>query len=163
MCQVVFIFAISKNGVMGCDGDLPWNYPEDLQRFKDRTMGHPIVMGRKTWESLPVQPLPGRKNIVLTKNSEYTDDRCVVYNDLKPVIYDHPNDTIYVIGGSQIFQEYLAFADKLDICYIDKEYEGDIKWKGINLNEWFMFSDTKGETPELTFMTYVRKSLDRPY
>lgn len=141
MCQIIFLVAVDKNGVMGCDGEIPWHYPEDVQRFKRITMGYPVIMGRKTWESLPVKPLPGRENIVLTKNNRYADHRCHVYDSFKTAIYDYRTLKVFVIGGAQIFKEYMDFADQIDITYINKEYKGNVYWPGIDLSQWEVISE----------------------
>lgn len=154
MCKIVFLVAVSKNGVIGDKGAIPWHYPEDIQRFKRITMGYPVVMGRKTWESLPKKPLAGRPNIVLTKNG-FTDHRCHIYDSLKRAIFDFRDKKIFVIGGAQIFERYMHFADVIDVTYIDKEYEGDTYWPGIDLDKWFISKEKIDN--DLIFVQYNRR------
>ena len=98
--QVIFLVALDKNNLMGCSNTIPWHYAEDVKRFKRITTGYPIIMGRKTWESLPIQPLPNRINIVLTRNTSYnTGGKAEVFNNLKEVLTKfNTYDKIYVIG-----------------------------------------------------------------
>jgi len=156
MCKIIFLVAVASNGVMGCAGGLPWYYPEDIQRFKRITMGHPIIMGRKTWDILPKKPLEGRENIVLTKSGRFEDHRCHVYDSMRQAIYDFRDKKIFVIGGAQIFSQYMDFADKLDITSINKDYEGDVIWPGINEDDWHI--DKQRISGELTFTAYKRNA-----
>lgn len=142
------IVAMSKNGVIGKDNKLPWHLPEDLKRFKRITMGHPIIMGRKTFESIG-KPLPGRKNIVLSRSlplltslltSPYKgeEDQIVVMNSLeKAFSLCNPNEEVFVIGGAEIFKLALPFAHKIYLTLIEQEIDGDIFFQKINLQEDF--------------------------
>lgn len=155
MSEIIFLVAIANNGVLGCDGRIPWHHPADIKRFKNITMGYPVVMGRKTWDSLPKQPLPGRINIVLTRNS-IVDDRCLVYRDLKEVIVMFSNkEKIYVIGGAEIFKAYMDFADTLDITYINDYYNGDTFFPDVDMEKWYIYN--KFNTEGLEFVKYKRK------
>jgi dihydrofolate reductase len=109
------IWAQSTRGIIGRDNTIPWRLPEDLARFKDLTMGHPVVMGRLTWESLPpsVRPLPGRRNIVVTRTADYRADGADVVTELP----DEPD--AWVIGGAQIYALALAHADRCEVTEVD--------------------------------------------
>ncbi|AKS36661.1 dihydrofolate reductase [Mycolicibacterium goodii] len=109
------IWAQSTAGVIGRDNTIPWRLPEDLARFKELTMGHPVVMGRLTWESLPIKfrPLPGRRNIVVTRNSDYRAEGAEVVADLP----DEPD--AWVIGGAQIYALALPDADRCEVTEVD--------------------------------------------
>ena len=153
--MIIFIVAMANNGVIGKNGKLPWHYPEDLQRFKALTMGSPIVMGRKTWDSLPIKPLPGRINIVLTRNYDFQCPDVQVYDNLKNIIWDYKgHEKIYVIGGAQIFEDYFDYADVIEVTHINKDFEGDVFFPCIDVRKWY---NTRMErSNELLYVTYER-------
>ncbi|MDP6312292.1 MAG: dihydrofolate reductase, partial [Phycisphaerales bacterium] len=111
--QIVLVAAVSDNGVIGRDGDMPWHLPDDLKRFKKLTMGHPIVMGRRTWDSIG-RPLPGRTNIVMTRDASFAADGAVVAHSENDV-FDVSGDanTVMVIGGGEIYRIFLPNADRV--------------------------------------------------
>ena len=132
------IAAVAENGVIGRNNTLPWRLPEDLRRFKSITMGHPLIMGRKTWESLG-RPLPGRTNIVVTGNKRFRPDGAVVAPDFEAALARAREadgaEEIFVIGGESLFQEALARADRLYLTLIHRAFEGDARfpetdWRG---------------------------------
>ena len=153
---IIFLAAVSKNGVIGCDGKMPWHYTADITRFKNITMGKTVVMGRKTWDSLPIKPLPGRENIVISRSSDLTLDGATVYDDFTKVIYHNNSNEIFVIGGSEIFKSYMDYADILDITHIDQEYEGDVYFPEIDPNVWKVMTEMKCGG-HLRFTIYSRK------
>ena len=159
MSQVVFLVALDKNNLMGCNNAIPWHYSEDLKRFKSLTVGYPVVMGRKTWESLTVQPLPNRPNVVLTRDVNYsTEDRAYVYNNLDKVLFDFKNyEKIFIIGGAEIFKAYISYADVLDITKINAEFSGDVYWEDLDLSIWELQSSNISGI--LDFRTYIRKEV----
>ncbi|MCV7347941.1 dihydrofolate reductase [Mycolicibacterium rhodesiae] len=111
------IWAQSTSGVIGRDGGIPWRLPEDLARFKELTMGHTVVMGRRTWESLPgsVRPLPGRKNVVLTRQADYMADGATVVSALDDV----PDDDMWVIGGAEVYHLALPLATHCEVTEVE--------------------------------------------
>ncbi|MGV0742277.1 dihydrofolate reductase [Mycolicibacterium sp. XJ870] len=122
---VGLIWAQSTSGVIGRDGGIPWRLPEDQARFKELTLGQTVVMGRLTWESLPakVRPLPGRRNVVITRDPDYVADGAEVVTELGDVFRG------WVIGGAQIYGQALAFADRCEVTEIDIDLppaEGDV-------------------------------------
>lgn len=124
---ISLIAAISKNRVLGKDNDLIYKIPEDQKRFKDITSGHPIIMGRKTYESIG-RPLPHRTNIVITKNPQLRAPGCIVVNSLDDAIAEAKKteqNEIFIVGGGQIYERALPVADKLYLTIIDEEAEGD--------------------------------------
>lgn len=125
--MVSIIVAIAgKKRVIGKKGALPWHIPEELKRFKEITMGHPIIMGRITHESIG-KALPGRTNIVITTHPDYQAEGCIVVHSLDDALRQAQGaDECFVIGGGQIYSEALPLADKLYLTYIDKEIEGDV-------------------------------------
>ena len=141
--KIIIIAAIARNGVIGASGGLPWpsrQYPEDMAHFRDVTMGHAVVMGRHTWESIPAKfrPLPGRTNLVVTSrftlaSSIDTSPHGIEYpcSDLRDAIGEaraHGHEKLYVIGGARLYAAALPFADELDLTLIDREWEGDVKF-----------------------------------
>jgi dihydrofolate reductase len=139
---VSLIVAVAQNGVIGRDNQLPWHLPEDLKYFKRVTMGKPVVMGRKTFESIG-KPLPGRTNIVITRNSGYTADGVKVVHTLKEALAlcktlptaDDSNE-LMVIGGGEIFSESLLLADKLYLTRIHAEVVGDAYFPAFDEELW---------------------------
>ncbi|MGV0716756.1 dihydrofolate reductase [Mycolicibacterium sp. XJ662] len=117
---VGLIWAQSTSGVIGRDGTIPWRLPEDQARFKEITMGHTVVMGRLTWESLPakVRPLPGRRNVVLTRRAEYAADGAEVVGGLDDAL---TGDTTWVIGGAEVYVAALAVATHCEVTEVDIE------------------------------------------
>lgn len=125
----IIVAVAGKKRVIGKKGGLPWYIPEELKRFKSITMGHPVIMGRKTHESIG-RPLPGRTNIVITHDSGYSAEGCLVVHDLDEALSiaqgEPGSEEIFVVGGGQIYQQALPLADKLYLTYIDKEIAGDV-------------------------------------
>jgi dihydrofolate reductase len=137
--RVAFVVAAARNGVIGRDGRLPWHISSDLQRFKALTMGKPVLMGRRTWESLPRRPLPGRVNIVVTRQAGYAAAGAVVARDLDhalAVAAEVGTDEICVIGGGEVFRELMPKADRLYLSEIDLDPAGDTFLPPVNPGEW---------------------------
>ncbi len=121
--MISIIVACSKNNVIGNDNKLIWHLPNDLKRFKRLTNGNPILMGRKTFESIG-RPLPNRINIILTRDKNFKADGCIVYNNIEEALeIFHTN--LWVIGGSEIYNQFLPHANSIEMTLIDKEFEGD--------------------------------------
>ncbi len=118
--SVALIWAQSTSGVIGRDGGIPWQVPEDMARFKDLTLGHTVVMGRRTWESLPkrFRPLPGRRNIVLTRNADYFAEGAEVVTSVDDALVSGA-DTTWVIGGSEIYHLALPAATRCEVTEVD--------------------------------------------
>jgi dihydrofolate reductase len=140
--KIALIVAASQNNVIGLDNQLPWHLPEDLQYFKAVTMGKPILMGRKTYDSIG-RPLPGRANIVLTRDTNWTADGVEVVNDLDAAIAASEKackaagaDELMIIGGEQIYRKFLPLANKLYLTKVEAEVEGDAYFPAIDSNQW---------------------------
>jgi dihydrofolate reductase len=129
--EIVLIAAIAKqNRVIGKDGKLPWYIPEDLKRFKRLTMGFPVIMGRKTFDSIIARnkrPLPGRPNLVLTKTREYPEfPEVSTFSSLNDAVQAAEGaETVFIIGGASLYQEAFESADRLELTLVNGEYEGD--------------------------------------
>lgn len=125
---VHLIFARSVNGVIGKGGAIPWHLPEDMAHFRRQTQGCPVVMGRKTWDSLPerFRPLPGRQNIVVTRNREWSAPGAFPAASLADAFAHCPADSdIWVIGGAQIYEQAMPIAQTAEVTEIDAAFEGD--------------------------------------
>ena len=124
------IWAEAHDGVIGADGGMPWHVPEDLAHFKALTLGAPVVMGRRTWESFPARfrPLPGRRNIVITRQEDWTDAGAERSGSLEAALAlagDGEPERIWVIGGGQLFREAIGLADLLEVTELDIAVDGD--------------------------------------
>jgi dihydrofolate reductase len=147
--MISFIVAMDKNRVIGKDNQLPWHLPADLKFFKKTTMGHPIVMGRKTHESIG-KPLPGRENIIVTRNKQYQPEGCMVIHSLAELkrLESKKEEEVFVIGGAEIFKTIFPIADRLYITMIAHEFAGDTYFPEFNESDWNLVSIAKGETDE---------------
>ncbi len=135
---VSLIVAVSQNNVIGKDNRLPWHLPEDLKYFKNTTWAMPIVMGRKTWESLG-KPLPGRTNIVITRNNGFKADGAVVVNSLEEaekIAREQDTKELFIIGGAEIFNMALPLANRLYLTRIHHEFEGDVFFPPVDETKW---------------------------
>ncbi len=122
---VGLIWAQASNGVIGKDGRLPWRLPEDLAHFKRTTMGHPVIMGRRTWESLFVQPLPGRRNLVVTRQAEWSAPGAEVCRSVDEAVRRCAGDDAWVIGGAQVYAAALPHADLAVVTELEESFDGD--------------------------------------
>ncbi len=128
--------AMDKNRVIGINNTLPWHLPADLQHFKKTTMGKPIVMGRKTYESIG-KPLPGRRNIILTRQSDYQAAGCDIFTDIENLLDNLANESeVMIIGGAEIFKRVLPITQRLYLTLIDHEFAGDTFFPQWHANEW---------------------------
>lgn len=126
--QVNMIFARAANGVIGKDNTLPWHLPEDMAHFKRLTQGWPVIMGRKTWDSLPpkFRPLPGRTNIVVTRQQDWTAPGAVVAASVEEAFrHCKSPEQVWVIGGAQIYAQAAPLADRIEVTEIAQDFEGD--------------------------------------
>jgi dihydrofolate reductase len=156
MSEIIIIAAISENNVIGKDGKIPWHIKEDLQRFKRLTLNHPVIMGRKTYESLPVKPLKDRINIVLTRDKSFNPPDAIVKNSLQDAIeYCKSYDKVFIIGGQSLFEEGLKIADTLELTRVDGIYDGDAIFPKINFDEWVL--KNKDDMKDYSFITYTRR------
>jgi dihydrofolate reductase len=134
--KISIIVAMGDNRVIGNDNRLPWHLPADLKHFKATTMGKPIIMGRKTWESIG-RPLPGRTNIVVTRDMHYTADGCSVVHSLDAALVAAAgHDEVMVIGGAEFYRQVLPEASTLYLTLIHDEFEGDVFFPALVTGEW---------------------------
>jgi len=126
--EIALIYARAANGVIGANGTMPWHLPEDLAHFKQLTQGHPVIMGRKTWDSLPARfrPLPGRANIVVTRQEDWSEKGTQRASSLREALQIcEQSPTAWVIGGAQIYAQALPLAQRVEATEIERAYEGD--------------------------------------
>lgn len=136
MPRVTLILARARNGVIGRDNAMPWKIPGEQAYFKRVTMGHPIIMGRKTWESIG-RPLPGRRSIVVSRNASYTAPGAEVVTSLETALAAcAAASEVFVIGGAELYRLALPFADRLRITEIDADFDGDTHFPEIDRARW---------------------------
>lgn len=158
------IVAVAENGVIGGSGGLLWHISEDLQMFKRVTSGHPVVMGRKTFESLG-RPLPARTNVVITHNPDYRAEGITIARSLGEAIALFPAlEEIFVIGGGEIYREAMPLADRLYLTRVGASYEGDTRFPDWNPAEWSLISSEhhprgKDFPHPFDFLVYERKRM----
>lgn len=156
MTEIIIIVAVAENNVIGKDGKIPWHIKEDFQHFKKLTMGCPCIMGDKTYESLPIKPLPGRENIVLTFDKNYHPEGVIIKYSFEDALeYCKNNEKIFIIGGASIYKQGLKFANRMELTRIHKNYEGDTYFPEFDENEWII--EKKEDHDGFSFITYVKK------
>lgn len=137
MTQITLIAACAANRCIGKDNSIPWYIPEDFAFFKAFTLGKPIIMGRKTWESLPRKPLPGRRNIIITRQAGYSAEGAETAPDLETALSMCQNqDETVIIGGAQIYAQALPFATDIRLTEIDLDVEGDAHFPEFSRTDW---------------------------
>jgi dihydrofolate reductase len=148
---VILIAAVGRNGVIGRDNDLPWRIREDLQRFKQLTLGHTLVMGRKTYDSIG-RPLPGRRTVVVTRQPGWSADGVDITYSLEEALkYD---GTLYVAGGGEIYRQALPYADTLELTEVDQSPDGDVTFPELDPTTW---TETARDPREgFSFVSYRR-------
>ena len=156
--RIALIVAMSEDGTIGDKGKVPWHISDDLKRFKRLTMGHPIIMGRKTYESIG-KPLPGRTNIVLTRSSAFTASSELLKFDSLDAALDHcrqqREEIVFAIGGGEVYRQTLPLADKLFITEVHRRVDGDTKFPDYDRSQWQEIAREDG--PECSFVEYARR------
>ena len=157
--KVVIIAALSKNQVIGRDNGIPWHYPADMKHFRRTTRGHPVVAGRKTYESFQIRPLPHRLNLVLTRNPAYqADEGAIACQDLSQVLtiaQNHGAEKLFVLGGAEIYTLSLPLADEMILTHLPITVTGDAYFPEWDRNDWDI-TEEKRES-DLVFATYRRR------
>ena len=161
--HLAIIAAVARNGVIGIDNRLPWKLPEDLRHFKATTLGHPVIMGRKTWESLG-RPLPGRMNIVVSRNVDYVATGGCVVTSLEEAIAAAapavPSDgTVFLIGGGELYRQGLALAERMVLTEVDADFAGDACFPPFDRAVWRELARETGVSADglgYAFVTYAR-------
>ncbi|MFB6722005.1 dihydrofolate reductase [Kribbella sp. NPDC056345] len=131
--SIILIAAVGANGVIGRDNDLPWRIREDLQHFKQLTLGHTLVMGRKTYDSIG-RPLPGRRTVVVTRQPDWAADGVQVVHTLEEALKE--GGDLYVAGGGEIYRQALPYADRLELTEVDQSPAGDVTFPAFDRSDW---------------------------
>jgi len=160
--MISFLWAEDEKGIIGKNNQLPWRLPEDLKYFKRTTMGHPIVMGRKTYESIG-KPLPGRTNIVLTRDEQFHAEGCIILKTKNELLrwMNESEDEVFITGGAEIFGLFMDEVNRLYVTKIHEDFDGDTYFPLIDWSEWQLISKDKGikneENPyDYEFLVYER-------
>ena len=158
---LTLVAAVARNGVIGIDNRLPWRLPEDLKHFKALTTGHAVIMGRKTWESLPpnFRPLPNRTNIVVTRDAAYAANGATVAHSLAAAAAACGGLTGFVIGGADIYTQALPLAARLELTEIDATFEGDAFFPAFDHSAWRESARERHQSEtglDYAFVTYQR-------
>lgn len=158
--EVFLVVAVAENGVIGNKGAMPWHLPLDLRRFKELTMGKPMVMGRKTFESLPGL-LPGRRHIVLTRDPDWTEDGAEVARSPQEALALANSSHVGIVGGAEIYALFLPLADRIEWTEIHARPEGDTHFPEFSRGDWIEAArethPAEGRTPGFDFVTLLRK------
>lgn len=160
--MISLIAAVAKNHAIGKDGQLLWHLPEDMRYFRETTRGKPVIMGRRTWESLPdsFRPLPGRKNIVISRNPLYDAAGATLVGSLEDAIRQtEENEEVFVIGGADIYRQALPLAHRLYLTEVAQEFEADAFFPECSASEWKEVSRSEQKSKsglEFSFAVYQR-------
>jgi len=168
MPEIILIAAVAKNGVIGRDNQLLWQLPEDMKHFRDTTAGKPVIMGRKTWESLPprFRPLPGRRNLVISRQADYPAQGAEVLPSVEAALGACANEAqVFVIGGAEIYRLAMPLADTLILTEVDRSPEGDAWFPEVVSTQWRETSRVPrhcatGE--DIAFVRYERRGVSSP-
>ena len=161
--MISIIAAVARNGVIGKDNRLLWHLPEDMRHFRETTRGKPVIMGRKTWESLPdsLRPLPGRLNIVVSRNPNYEAPDAKRASSLEEAIVKAGNaDDVFVIGGAELYRLAMPLAERLCLTEIDQDFDGDAFFPDIPDSDWKEVSrklPQSTSSPQFSFVEYRRR------
>jgi dihydrofolate reductase len=159
--MISLVYARSRNGVIGADGGLPWHIPSDLKRFKQTTLGKPVIMGRKTWNSLPRKPLPGRLNIVLTRARDFVAEGASVVHNVEQALFaagDVPE--VCVIGGGEIYGLFFGLAGRIYETIVDVDVAGDTFAPVLDPAEWRETDVIAGERGAHDTASFVTRIFD---
>lgn len=148
---ISIIVAMDRNGVIGKQGDLPWHFPEDLEYFREKTMGKYVIMGQNTYRSIDTD-LKGRKTIVLSRNHDWELNSGQVAHSIEEALsIPDKQEEVFIAGGESVYRQFLSKADKLYITEIDEEFEGDSYFPDFKKSAWNLIYQQEGDNPLLTF------------
>ncbi len=160
--MISVIVAVSEDWGIGRDNELLWHIPEDLRRFKKLTMGKTIIMGKKTWESLPLKPLPGRRNIVLTDvPDECIDCSVTAYSIDDALSKCSDDDEVFVIGGGSIYRQFMPLADRLYITHVHAKAPADVYFPVIDRRRWRIIEEYKSVSEDSGMIPYTYRVYER--
>ena len=160
--RIVLVAAVASNGVIGADGDIPWRIPEEFAHFKRLTLGHTLLMGRATYDSIG-RPLPGRTTIVVTRRPDWSAPGVMVAHSFEEALKlaedVSPGQDVYVAGGGEIYRLALPLADRLELTEIDADLDGDTRFPAYDPADWAETS--RSEHPGYSWVTYTRNKPGR--
>ena len=160
--MISIIVAIAENSGIGKNNDLLWHIPEDLKRFKRITSGHTMIMGKRTYESLPKRPLPDRRNIVITDiPGEYFEGCEMAYSIEDAVAKCNPEDENFIIGGALIYRQFLPIADRLYLTRVHQSFEADVFFPEIDNSKWILISKEDFPSDGINDFSYSNEIYDR--
>jgi dihydrofolate reductase len=159
---VSIIAAVSDNGVIGLAGDLPWRLPADLRRFKKLTMGHHLIVGRKTWDSIGRRPLPGRVMVVMTRSRSFTTEGAVVVHSLAEALrVATEDDEVFIAGGSGIYRIALPVADRFYLTRVHGDFEGDTRFPPWDKDAWELVAEEDHQADDTHEVAFSFLTLER--
>jgi dihydrofolate reductase len=160
--MISIIVAIASNNAIGKNNDLLWHIPADLKRFKLITSGHPVIMGKRTWESLPRRPLPNRRNIVITDIQGETIEGCeMAYAIDEAIAMCDPAEENFIIGGASVYRQFLPHADRLYLTLVKKDFDADVFFPEIDFSQWELVSKEEFHADEVNDFSYSNETFDR--
>ncbi|WP_137664085.1 dihydrofolate reductase [Enterococcus hulanensis] len=161
--MLIAIWAQDKNGLIGKNNRLPWHLPNDLRFFKETTINHTLVMGRKTFEGMGGRPLPNRQTIVLTRDKDYQAENVMVMHSLDEVLaYDQANKgKTFIAGGSAIYTEFMPYCEKIYRTFIEDCFEGDAYFPEVSWNKWQLTERKQGPKDEKNPYRYYFETYER--
>lgn len=161
--MIAIVVAIAENNVIGKDNQLIWHLPADLRHFKQKTMGHPMIMGRKTFESIG-KPLPGRTTIIVTRQEDYKAEGCIVVNSVEEAIAkgkELDSEQVSIVGGAEIYKQALPYVDTLYLTEVHHTFDGDAYLMELNYEDWQEVSTESHDPDEKNKYAYTFKELRR--
>ncbi|CAH1190897.1 MULTISPECIES: dihydrofolate reductase [Paenibacillus] len=159
--SIELVWAMGENGAIGLNNAIPWRLPKDMAFFKQRTLNKTIIMGRRTWESFGGKPLPQRRNIVITRDLDYKVEQAEVVHTIEEGLSATQGEELCVIGGSEIYREFLPFADRLVVTKIHEHFEADTFFPNIDWSEWELVEQIEGEQDEKNIYPYTFEFYER--
>ena len=158
--RIVLVVAAAENGVIGLDGAMPWRLPDDLKHFKAVTLGHPIIMGRRTWEELGCTPLPGRRNIVLTRNADFAGEGCDIAASPEAALAMTGDADVMIVGGGQVYRLFMDQANVVERTVVHAQIDGDTMFPSLDegwTREWCEAHDADDRHAHaFTFERWIR-------
>jgi len=140
--MISIIVAVAQNGAIGKNNDLLWHIPADLKRFKKLTLGHTIIMGKRTYQSLPIKPLSNRRSVVITDDPDDRFEGCLMVSSIEESLkFCNPSEETFIIGGASVYRQFLPLADRLYLTKVHKDIEGDVFFPVVNNNNWKLVSE----------------------
>jgi dihydrofolate reductase len=158
--MISLIVAMGNNRVIGQGNQLPWRLSADLKYFRQTTMGKSLIMGRKTYETIG-RPLPGRTNIILTRNEDYQAEGCLVVHSLEEALELAGEGEVMIIGGGQLYRQFMPMADRIYMTQIDSEFDGDTFFPVLNFAHWSVIKRSETMLDETSALTYTFITYER--